>query len=258
MSMSKYIGVISLFLVGFLLLVPYLAFADTYTYYLKVSVFNNSSNTYTGKPMLITLNNTQLVQLGYISTDGLNTNLQEGSTDRTFMVANSRLGLFVPSLTDLQGRVYFYRLGNSPPKTVFPVIVGVNGNFTASNSTSLCLGNNFKVELQGYIDTSDGTNKNIVFKDSAFKIWVSNTNEVSASIYATNWTAYKVTATSVPSGVHFIEVSANSTALKLYVDGALKSTIAQNEISVPVNANGWYFMQNNSVAYLEFLKIWTG
>jgi hypothetical protein len=164
--------------------------------------------------------------------------------------------LFVSPVVANTQSVFSYTTGNSD-LTSFPVIVGYNGYVTVADAAALELGNNFKVEFQGYINTDNGSDKNMVFKDGAFKVWVSAANEISASIYNGGWTATVVTATGVSSGVCLVGVTANVTALGLYINGSLKDTESLGgTISVPDTANNWILMQNNSMPYLEYLKIW--
>jgi len=150
--MRKFLPLISLILV--LLILPVSVVYAAYSYSVPISVYNNSTTDYSNLPILVSINNSQLYEMGYIDVDGLDTDVQEGATSREFMVESSRLGLFVPSILEGQTRGYNYRLGDTDGQTGFPVITGVGGNVTVSDNASLELGDNFTVEVDGWIDTS--------------------------------------------------------------------------------------------------------
>ena len=181
--MKRFIPWISLLLLTVLVVLPVTLAYSAFNYSYSIRIFNNSTTSYpNGLPILVTLNNSQLNSYGYIAADGLDTNVQEGATSREFMVQSARLGIFIPSFLDSQVRFPNYRLGDTPGQTTFPVIIGVGGNVTVSDNSTLELGNNFTVELDGFIDTSAGSSKNLIDKTSAFMIWVSDTSEITAAI----------------------------------------------------------------------------
>jgi hypothetical protein len=98
------------------------------------------------------------------------------------MVASDKLGVFIPSLTADQERIYKFETGYSPPNTSFGFIPGTGGYVTVADSSALELGSNFTVEQKGWVDTSAGSNKNLVYKESAFKTYVNGTSNVSSAI----------------------------------------------------------------------------
>ncbi len=183
MRSVRYVPLVSLAVALVMLLGPVgLLLGATYSNYMVIRVFNNSTNVYGVMPVLVTINNTQLVELGYINSTGLNTNLQEGAINNVFMVAESRLGSLASSFASGQVRTYYYRLNNLPGQIGFPVMVGVGGNMTVDDAPTLELGNNFSVELDGYVETSAGSNKNLVYKEDAFKTYISAEGDVTAVI----------------------------------------------------------------------------
>ena len=179
--MKKHIALVSLIAILFLLLSSFTALADTYSSYMTIQVYNSSTTAYTNTSVLAAINNTQLYSAGYIDSDGLDTNLQEGATNRVFMVSPSKLALF-SSFEAGQKRTYYYRLNNSPAQTSFPVITGVGGNVTVNDASSLEPGDNFTIEQKGYVDTSAGSNKNLVYKQDAFVTYVSSAGSITSAI----------------------------------------------------------------------------
>lgn len=128
-----------------LALLPGMVYAS-YGYYIPITVFNNDSSEWSG-PVLVTLNHSQLVELGYITSTGLDTELVEGSSISSHSVASAHLGLFIPSILGTQSRTSNYRLGVDPSKTDLPLIVGYEGNVTITDHADLELGSNSTLEV---------------------------------------------------------------------------------------------------------------
>ncbi len=178
---KSYISVVSL-IIAAVMLAPAIIALAAYSYYIPIVVYNNHTDTRDNLPVLVTLNNTQLAEMGYINSTGLDTDIQEGATSREFMVAGPRLGIFIPSILGYQSRIYNYRLGDSTGQSNFPVMVGSGGSITVDDDASLELGNNFTIEVSGFIDTTAGAEKRLVGKPAAFRIFVSP--DVSGNITA--------------------------------------------------------------------------
>jgi len=121
---------------------------------MTISILNNGTTVYPAIPVLVSTNNAQLYNQGYILSTGLDTNVQEGASDSVYMVDTVLTGIATGGFATGQQRSYFYRMGNAPPQTSFPVIVGYGGNVTVADSPTLELGNNFTYSTTGYIDTS--------------------------------------------------------------------------------------------------------
>ena len=165
-----------LLVIGICFLLPSVVYA-AYDYYTPITVYNNDSSDWSGS-VLVTLNHSQLVDLGYINSTALDTRLLEGSTDRLHMAADARLGLFIPSILGTQSRTYHYRLGEDPATiTSFPVIVGDGGNVTVTDHANLELANNFSIEFEGWVDPLE--DEELVFKWYAFGIATGSSNLVS-------------------------------------------------------------------------------
>jgi hypothetical protein len=180
--MKKQISYLVSFLLVIVLLLPGVVLASTWEYYIPIKVSNNGTVDYGNFTVLVDINSTQLAELGYINSDGLDTDMQEGATSREYMVGSSKVGMFVPSLLEGQSRTYNYRLGVSPEQTGFPIIVGPGGNVTVSDDASLELGDNFTIEIDGFVDTSGGSNRTLVHKEAAFKAYVPTSGTINATI----------------------------------------------------------------------------
>lgn len=190
--MTKWAPLVSLIVLVVGILAPITAelVMASYDYSYSITVFNNAATEYSsGVLILVTFNNSQLADYGYISATGLDTAVQEGATSRSFMVHSGKLGVFFPSFGGTQSRTITYRLGETPGQTSIPLIVGQGGSFSvADNDSCLEPGGNFSVEVSGYIDTSAGVGKNLAYKAGTLLLSVSGTNEISAY-----WTSTQTT-----------------------------------------------------------------
>ena len=252
---KKYLHVVGLVL-AFLVLFSIPVWADTYSYYVGVKVYNNSTTSYTALPVLFDINSTQLASFGYIDSDALDTDVLEGTTERVYSVGTSKLGIFIPTLEDKQERAYEYRLDYSPEQTTFPLIVGVGGNVTIADDSDLELGGNFTVTQRGYVDTSVGSNRNLICKEGAFRVFVSAAGNITAEMNP-GASSVNVTASSVCSGLHTINVTTLSGAnLEIFVDDVLRDSTAHGGAGVTDNANLWVLIENEVMPYMEYLKIW--
>lgn len=253
--MKRFCGWLSLMLIATFLVSPVMVRAATYDYYIVIRVYNNSTTDYTtGIPVLVTIDNSQLASLGYINASGLDTDLLEGSTGRVYSVADARLGIFISSMVGSQRDAYEYRLGYPTDQSGFPVIVGVGGNVTVSDSATIELANNFTVEQDGWFDVTK-VDSTLVYKENAFRTYVSGSGNITSSMdVGGNWTI-NVTATGLTSSDFRVLTSANVTHMAIYVDGVLKDITALGVNTTPDNGNTWVMMSENSTAYMDWGKI---
>lgn len=181
--MIRLLPIVSLLLVSIILMVPLWAFADTYQYRVPISIYNNGSADQGPVGIIVSLNNAQMVELGYINAAGLNTNFVAGTADQAYTLTDESVGIFIESISGYQTNSYNYRLGNFPGQSGLPVIVGPTGNITVADDSDMELGNNFNITLSGYIDTSAGSDKYLLRKLGAFSILVPSVNNITAGIF---------------------------------------------------------------------------
>lgn len=207
--MRKYAPLVSLLVVFIIFLtLVFPAFADTFSWYTYITVLDNSSTGYQNLTYLVSLNNSQLVSLGYINSTGLNTNVVEGSTSIPYSMSDSRLPIFISNITAYSSRTYTYRLNNSPGQSDFPIMVGLGGNFTASDTPGLDLGGTFQIDIDGPLRASYVSGSNLTSKSGAIDLYISANGNVTASINSGETT---LTASGVNSSTHTIRVASNST-----------------------------------------------
>ncbi len=145
-----------------------------YNYVIPIQVANNSSTSYTNLPLLVTLDNDQLVTEGFIDVTGLDTDVQE-SSPIPFSVVDDKLGIYLDNLAASQTLNLSDYLGFTPNATDYPIIPGVGGYAMTVDDASIELGNNSTVEIEGYINTDADYDKYIVYKENSFVIEVDNT-----------------------------------------------------------------------------------
>ncbi len=155
--------------------------ADSYDYYVPVSVYYNvSSGSLTNFSALVPINNTMLADYGYIDADGLETSIQEGASTKLHSVAEEYMSILVSSLTFQQTRSYRYLLGYDPALTENSLFAGYGGYVVCDDDASLELGDDFDITFEGYVDTS--SEGSIISKTEALTVEVSAEDEITAGI----------------------------------------------------------------------------
>lgn len=166
MLKKKVLVILALALVLILAAVPTLA--NSWKYYIEITIQDTSGTDRTGVPVLVDISGDNLHSAGYINADGTDTRLMEGATERSYGLAGNKTVFLVPTLVANQQRSYKLYTGYSPVVDNFDIITGT-GYVTIADADALELGGSFEIELEGYIDTS-GVNKNLVYKPGAFSI----------------------------------------------------------------------------------------
>jgi len=234
--------------ISLLIAIPVLAA----TYYANISVTETEGNSYGMYPFGTLLGVSNLVSGNYITATGLDTRVLEGAAELPHMLVDDRL-LFADDLPASSSNTYQLTMGNSALSS-FDIVTGRGGYITVLDHASLELGDSFEIEIKGWVDTASGSDKNLIFKDAAFKIYISGAGAITADINAGTKT---VTATGVASGLHTIEVIADGIDMKIYVDTVEKDSVSLDVVSVTDNTNNWVIGQNNVMPYMEYVKIWT-
>jgi len=244
-----YLSLLPVFFIMVLLSVPVFA---AYDYSTSISVYDNSATPLANVPILVSINNTVLYDSGYITASGLDTDVQE-SASIPYSVATSRLGIFVDALAAYQSKAFTYFMTFTPEQTSYPLIIGVDGNITRADVAGLELGNNFVIEIKGWIDTDAEVGKNLIYKNEAFKLYVSGATDITADI---NDGALTATASGVASGEYTIMVTADTIDMKIYVDSVEEDSVALVGANVTDNANIWVVNTNTTMPYIDYLEIW--
>ena len=160
-----------------------------YSYYAIVQVQEADGNSYTYLPIIASIDNDYLADNGYIGITGLDTRVLSGSTELKHLVTDDKTLFVAPTVGANSTGNYRYTLNNDDLDS-FPVIVGSGGHITVPSDIGddMQLGDDFEIELEGYVDTDSGSNKRLIYKQNAFEVWVSDDEEISASIlHSTNF-----------------------------------------------------------------------
>ena len=166
-----------------------------------ISVVDTSSSDRTGVPVLVPFGSSQAVDLGYLNANGLDTRMFEGTTEQGYMVADNKLGILTPALVADQERMYRFETGYTPANTSFGVIPGTGGYVTIPDAAAIELGNNFEVEQKGYVDTSAGANKDLVYRPATTRTYVSAEGEITSAILEDSGTTWVLpTGHELPGG----------------------------------------------------------
>jgi len=172
--------------------VPVLAYTFRATY----TVAESGNVSYDMYLATCNVSNQWMADNGFFKATALDTRVETlaGGT-RPHMVVDDRTLAATPLSAYSQANLYF-TTGNSD-LTTMDIIVGYDGYITASDDATLELGDNFTIETSLWVDTDNGTDKNLVDKDGVFSVFVSPT--VSENITATIWGA-NTTVNLVPNG----------------------------------------------------------
>lgn len=141
-----------------------------------------SNNGTTANNVFTTLNLTtqQLIDGDWISDNCLNSALlTNAGADTAYMPAPGNTDLwsiYVPSILQNSNLDYSLYLGGSQDMDGKIRYFPGPGGMTTPDSASLELGDNFTIEQKGYIDTSAGSNKYLVYKQDAFSEYVNGGN----------------------------------------------------------------------------------
>lgn len=102
--------------------------------------------------VLVPFNTQSAIDMGFLGSDGLDSRFLEGTTERYFMVADTKLGLYVPELLASQEREYRFETGWTPEVGNFGVITGTGGFITVPSALFTDTSPQFDLELDVGID----------------------------------------------------------------------------------------------------------
>ncbi len=135
------------------------------------------------------------------------------------------------------------------------VFVGAAGIVTADDA-SMELGATYVVEIEGFINTDSGANKDLLLKTDVIRIYVSTDQEITLEIkdgVSTN----TATVTGIASGEYEVKVISDGTTALLVVEDDAGVVDANNTTALTLtdNANSWNWGTNGSVLYFERVRV---
>lgn len=196
-----------------ILVVPVLA-----AYYAYINVSEDDGNNYDDLAVTCPANIDALLQGGYITTTGLDTRVLTGSGEALpHMVAEDRV-LFITDLDAYEDKSLIFYTGATSLSS-FPIIVGYNGNFTTPDDADLEHSMVSEVLISGLFDSSGGADRNILYKEEAYKIDADDADTLTVAWLEAGDTAqWELEYGSFTSGDHTIYVFTNGLVAYLYVD----------------------------------------
>ena len=167
---DRIITLAMLALIGVLLIgTPVLAYIYRATY--TVTSANVSAYEMLGVTTDNDTNNQWMADNGFMNSTANDTRIETlGGLEKPHMITDNATFTAIPVPANSQTNLYF-TTGNSEQD--FYIIPGYGGYVTVADNTTLELGDNFTVTQSGWVPTDNGTDKNLIYKDLAFKTAVS-------------------------------------------------------------------------------------
>jgi len=214
-------------------------------YIMTFTVTETEGTSYNQTPVIVSINNDYLVEQGFISANATDTRVYGNLGERPHMVVDNKV-IFSDSIPANSVSNIEYRTGYN--SSVMHLLTGRGGNVTTADNASLELGNNFSLEWEGYVDTSAAGNKDLVYKEDAFRLYVPEAGYVRAAILGANDSeTYSVNA-SVATGAHNIIASANVSYFSIYIDDSLEDAISitgellfSDDETLDITSDGTYY-----------------
>ena len=178
---KKLVRILGLTLAIVLVLTPAAAvLAYTWEYYTDFSVENTSASDQTAVPVLTTMEVDNLIAAGRADAGAMGVRITEVEDPIHYMLASNKTGLFIPSLLAYQTRNFREYTGYIPDATDFDIITGTDGYITIADDDTLEPGSDFETEQKGWVDTDAGADKNLVYKEDAFRIFIDGATNITA------------------------------------------------------------------------------
>jgi hypothetical protein len=231
--------------------------AYAYLYSVPIGVLETDGSEHENLCVTVEMPVEWMIEQGFITrSDALDTRVETLSgVQQEHSVADDRILLFLPSLEAYTQINRLFTAGNTALPSL-NIMIGHSGHVTAADASALELGAQFTWTIRAFVDVAAGSNKNLVYKEDAFRIYVNAAGSIRAAILDTGDVEdLAVTATGLTSELFTIVVDSDGTDFSITVDGQEKDTTSLGANSVPDNANTWYFFQNNSTPYIEYLKL---
>jgi hypothetical protein len=226
-------------------------------YYGTVTVSNNGTTASNVSVATTNLNSTSLIASGYLTTGANNTIMTYGGNTVPFMPGNgaSPWMTWVDRALTSGYESYLAYFGNtySGNITYFPGATGM----VIPDAPDLELGNNFAVEIKGWVDTqaSGDLVDKLTGANHAFQIYTDGTNRIKVTVNGAG--ATPLLNANVNSGNHIIRVTASAGNWALVIDGSTFAT-AVDAVSVTNSTDNWYVAENSAMPYMEYYKVWVG
>lgn len=166
-------------------------FASAYTAKIVVT----SVGALTEPPVLLTQNNSYLATNHFIESTGLDVKIKQNANVLPVMLTADKTW-FVPASLPANGSTQFQWTSGNTGITSQSIIPGVGGYITVRDKDEMELGDSFDLRLKGWIDTSAGTNKDLILKTGSFRAYISAASTITSTMY----NSISTTETLAPNG----------------------------------------------------------
>ncbi len=156
--------------------------AQTWLTYYPTIVIDSSGVDRTAVSVITGIEGQALVDGGVLSSTGLDSRMRLAGTDIPYMMSTTQIPTYLATLPALgQSQVDLYT-GYSVDQTDFDILSGEDGYITIDDDATLELAADFELEQSGYVDTDAGSDKNLVFKEDAFRTYISAEDSITSGI----------------------------------------------------------------------------
>lgn len=144
------------------------------------TIVESGGTAYTMLPTSVLVDNQWLADNGFIEADALDTRIETlGGLIRPHMVATNKTLTSVAVPANSQTNLYF-TTANSDLASL-DIITGSDGYITIDDDDTLELGSDFEIEQLGYVDTDVGADKNLVYKEDAFRTYIDGATNITTN-----------------------------------------------------------------------------
>lgn len=150
-------------------------YAATWEYKYPIIITNTSNTSHTYLPVSLGFGAQNLVNAGKIGADGLDTNLQIGTSSTKYMLSTTNVTAVIPSIPSIGRTTADLYTGYSPNQTGFSIITGFGGYITTTDDSDIEISTNGVIKfIDTYTDTTTGASKQLVTKKNALDLRVSS------------------------------------------------------------------------------------
>jgi len=144
-----------------------------YLYYTQYTVANSSATAYDMFPATQDASNEWMADNHFMQSDAMDTAVETlGGSPLPWMVATDRTTTAVPVPATNDVNLY-YTMGNDPLATSMDIIPGYDGYITMYDAAGLEFAADFESKFTDtWVDIDVGADKNLIYKDDAFKTYV--------------------------------------------------------------------------------------
>jgi len=145
------------------------------------NITDTSGSTRTYLPVMLGYGGQTLVDMGKISSNGTNTNMQIGTSNIKYMMATGNVTCVIPNLPATGIVTSDLYTGYSPEQTAFAIITGSGGYVTVTDAPAMEFGGNFSYSISGYFDTSvSAVGSHLLYKNGAFDTYVPSAGNITS------------------------------------------------------------------------------